>query len=244
MRGGVVAGILSPPVNGLFRSGHPRALSPTQTRQTTMTPHRRRSLFILSDIIANPTSSPGSDHSSPLINTPPSFRLPPYRIHIFRRIASHPVTIFWISSRLPNLSCVSSPHTQHVNASMFSPSPYLFPFVLCFVHLINRFTLLCIFYSHSFNDCDGDDESSLIIIVTTFFFFSLSFYVMFFYCFSSLPPISFFILGMPGAFFFFFPASGLCDNLVLKQQPTNYHHHQQQVYQVSTFVVLPPGVFY
>ena len=203
MRGGVVAGILSPPVNGLFRSGHPRALSPTQTRQTTMTPHRRRSLFILSDIIANPASSPGSDHSSPLINTPPSFRLPPYRIHIFRRIASHPVTIFWISSRLPNLSCVSSPHTQHVNASMFSPSPYLFPFVLCFVHLINRFTLLCIFYSHSFNDCDGDDESSLIIIVTTFFFFSLSFYVMFFYCFSSLPPISFFLfLGCQALFFF------------------------------------------
>jgi len=96
----------------------------------------------------------------------------PYRIHIIRRIASHPVTIFWISSRLPILSCVSSPHTQHVNASMFF-HPISVPF--CFVSYISSVYPALHILFHSFNDYDGDDESSLHVLLLLFFTTSFSF---------------------------------------------------------------------
>ena len=141
-------------------------------------------------------------------------------------------------------------HTRSTSMQACFPPPTLFPFVLCFLHLINRFTLLCIFYFHSFNDCDGDDESSLIIIVTTFFFFSYLFtlcYFIVFHPFSPYPRFPFYSWDAGRFFIFYFwrLACAITFFSFFFSTTTNlHHHHQQQVYQVSNPVVLPPGVFY
>jgi hypothetical protein len=215
VRGGVVAGILSPPVNGLFRSGHPRALSPTQTRRTTMISHRRRSLFILFDIIADPISSPGSNHSSSplLINTPPSFRLPlPYSYNPTHSIPSCYYLLDLVSSTQP-LMCIISTHAARQCKHVFPP--HLCSLLFC-VSCTSSIGLPCSAFSISILLMTTMAMTKVFLLLllrrSFFFLFSLSFYVMLLYCFSSLlslRPISFSILGMPGAVFIFISGAWL-----------------------------------
>ncbi|KIM47075.1 hypothetical protein M413DRAFT_269065 [Hebeloma cylindrosporum] len=109
----------------VFRSGHPRALHPLvpRRRRATMTPRRRvvhsyypphfrRPIFILGFGALLLLSSSSS--------TLPSVRLP--LSYSYNPTHSIPPCYYLLDLvPLPNLSCVSSPHTQHVNASMFSP---------------------------------------------------------------------------------------------------------------------------
>lgn len=165
----------------VFRSGHPRALHPLipRRRRATMTPHRRvvhsyypphfrRPIFILGfgTLLLLSSSS-----------TLPSVRLP--LSYSYNPTHSIPPCYYLLDLvPLPNLSCVSSPHTQHVNASMFSPPS----FVLCFY--ASSIGLPCFaFFSPFFllfNDCDGDDEYVLLLLFLRHpFLFSASlFYVI------------------------------------------------------------------
>jgi len=233
-----------------FRSGHPRALSPTQTRRTTMTPHRRRSLFILSDIIADPILSPGSNHSpSPLSTPPPSFRLPlPYSYNPTHSIPSCYYLLDLVSSTQP-LMCIISTHAAR-QCKHVSP-PQLCSLLFC-VSCTSSIGLPCSAFSISIllMTAMAMTKVLLLLLLRRSFFFSYLFtlcYFIVFHPFSPYPRFPFYSWDAGRFFIFYFwrLACAITFFSFFFSTTTNlHHHHQQQVYQVSNPVVLPPGVFY
>lgn len=130
-----------------FRSGHPRTLSTTRQRRPTTTPCRHVVHPYYPTRYYRPNFHPSLGlvlFSLLFITLLPFFRLPlPYSYNPTHSIPSCYCLLDLVSSTQP-LMCIISTRAARQCKHVFSP-PSPFPFVLCFLHLINRFPLLCIF---------------------------------------------------------------------------------------------------
>lgn len=222
------------PVNGFSFRTPSRITSPhpSTTAGDDDTTSSRRS-FILSATLSPTLSSSGSARSSSSPPHQPCLLFAyPYRIHIIRRIASHPVTIFWISFLYPTshvyhlhtrstsmqacfhphlLFCVSTPHQ--------SVYPALHFFLLFFYSLMTAMAMTNTFFYYYFYDIP--------------FFFLLLFFMLFYLILSIR--CWFLLRRLFHSSPFLFSGVCLCHNIFLKSdQPTHQHTNNNKCIKYRT----------